>query len=51
MMNSLQPRFLDALKFSAEQGATLRSIGEYKGKQELFERQTPEVPSAVAQER
>lgn len=43
MMKSLEPRFLDALKFSAEQGATLRRIGEYKGKQELFERQTPEV--------
>ena len=42
-MNSLNPDFLDALKLSTEQGATLRRIGEYKGKQELFERQTPEV--------
>jgi hypothetical protein len=31
------------MKLSAEQGATRRSIGEYEGKQELFERQTPEV--------
>jgi Fic family protein len=42
-MKSLKPEFLDALRLSTEQGATLRRIGESKGKQELFERQTPEV--------
>ena len=42
-MKSLHPAFLDALKLTTEHGATLRRIGEYKGKPELFERQTPEV--------
>jgi Fic family protein len=42
-MRSLDPIFLDALTLSTEQGATLRRIGEHKGRQTLFERQTPEV--------
>ncbi len=42
-MKSLHGPYLDALKLATEHGATLRRIGEYKGKQELFERQTPEV--------
>jgi len=42
-VKSLKPEFLEVLTLSTEQGATLRRIGEYKGKQELFERQTPEV--------
>lgn len=42
-MRSLDPVFLDALTLSTEQGATLRRIGLHKGRQTLFERQTPEV--------
>ena len=42
-MKSLTSEFLTSLRLSPEQAANLRKIGEYKGKQELFERQTPEV--------
>jgi len=42
-MPSLDPAFLNSLQLSTEQGATLRKIGEHKGRQALFERQTPEV--------
>ena len=42
-MRSLDPAFLNSLRLSIEQGATLRKIGEHKGRQALFERQTPEV--------
>jgi Fic family protein len=48
-MNSLSPEFLDKIRLSAEQGATLRKIGEHKGRQELFERQTPEVLDTLRQ--
>jgi Fic family protein len=42
-LHSLTPKYLDRLRFDAQQGATLRAIGEYRGKQELFYRQAPEV--------
>ena len=42
-MNSLFPKYLDALFFDAEQAATIRTIGEYRGKQELFFKQSPEA--------
>lgn len=42
-MNSLKKEYLDKLKFDAGQAATLRSIGEHKGRQELFNRQIPET--------
>ena len=42
-MKSLDTTFLNNLRLSAEQGATLRKIGEHKGRQALFDRQTPEV--------
>ncbi|MBT8478812.1 MAG: Fic family protein [Gemmatimonadetes bacterium] len=48
-MHSLDPVFLDALVLSTEQGATLRGIGEHKGRQTLFERQTPEVLDTLKQ--
>jgi len=48
-MHSLDPVFLDALRLSTEQGATLRRIGEHKGRQTLFERQTPEVLDTLKQ--
>lgn len=48
-MKSLSPTFLDELRLSAEQGATLRKIGEHKGRQALFERQTPEVLDMLRQ--
>ena len=42
-MPSLTPEFLDRLRFDASHVATLRAVGEYRGKQELFFRQAPEV--------
>jgi len=48
-MRSLDPVFLNNLRLSTEQGATLRRIGEHKGRQALFERQTPEVLETLKQ--
>lgn len=42
-MHSLTPEFLNSLRFDVTQAASLRAIGEYRGKQELFYRQAPEV--------
>lgn len=42
-MNSLTSEYLDKLTFSAEQISTLRSLGEYRGKQALFFKQSPEA--------
>lgn len=42
-MLSLNPNYLDKLKFSEEDISTLRAIGEYKGKQALYFQQTPEI--------
>lgn len=42
-MTSLNPEYLDKLTFTAEQVGTLRSLGEYRGKQALFFKQSPEV--------
>jgi len=42
-MHSLNQDFLRRLSFSADQVSTLRKLGEYRGKQELFARQRPEV--------
>ncbi len=42
-MHSLTPDYLNRIVLTPEQGSTLNKIGEYKGKQELFSYQTPEV--------
>lgn len=42
-MHSLTPEFLNGLRFDVTQAASLRALGEYRGKQELFYRQAPEV--------
>ncbi|MGH8426786.1 MAG: Fic family protein [Gammaproteobacteria bacterium] len=46
-MDSLTPDYLDALSFGAEQLATLRSVGEYRGKQTLYFHQAPETLKAL----
>ena len=48
-MNSLSLEFLNRLKLTSEQGSTLAKIGEYKGRQELFTRQTPEALETLRQ--
>jgi len=42
-MSSLIPEYLDKLTFTAEQMSILRSLGEYRGKQALFFKQSPEA--------
>lgn len=42
-MKSISPKFLSKLAFTAEQVSALRSLGECRGRQALFERQRPEV--------
>ncbi|MGF6130576.1 Fic family protein [Pseudomonas frederiksbergensis] len=42
-MQSLTPDFLSKLRYNGSQVATLRALGEYRGKQQLFVAQSPEV--------
>jgi len=42
-MYSLTPAFLDRLSFTAAQAPVMRALGEYRGKQELYVRQTPQL--------
>ena len=42
-MSSLKTEYLENLTFTAEQISTLRSLGEYRGKQALFFKQSPEA--------
>jgi Fic family protein len=48
-MHSLDPDYLDRLRFDATQLATLRAIGECRGKQTLYTRQVPELLKALRQ--
>ena len=48
-MNSLSISYLNRLKLTPEQGSVLAKIGECKGKQELFARQTPETLETLRQ--
>ena len=42
-MPSLSPEYLDALRFSATELKSIQALAEYRGKQELFALQTPQV--------
>lgn len=48
-MHSLAPAFLAGLRFDATQLATLRAIGEYRGKQALFYQQASEALKRLRQ--
>jgi Fic family protein len=48
-MHSLSPNYLTKLRFNAQQLATLRALGEYRGKQQLFIAQSPEILSDLRQ--
>ncbi|MGL6204267.1 MAG: Fic family protein, partial [Giesbergeria sp.] len=48
-MQSLYPEFLAKLRFDTQQLATLRALGEYRGKQQLYVAQSPEVLSDLRQ--
>jgi len=40
---SISPNLLNQLLFSSEELATIRAIGEYRGKQDLYAKQSPEI--------
>jgi Fic family protein len=48
-MKSLTAQFINNLSLSSEQGSSLAKIGEYKGKQDLFVQQAPEVLQTLKQ--
>jgi Fic family protein len=48
-MSSLHKEFITFLSFSSEHISTLRTIGEYQGKQELYFKQSPEILKGLQQ--
>jgi Fic family protein len=48
-MHSLSSDYLAKLRFDTQQLATLRALGEYRGKQKLYVAQSPEVLSDLRQ--
>jgi Fic family protein len=48
-MRSLNLNYLESIRLSPSQATTLKKIGEYKGKQALFARQTPEILQTLRQ--
>ena len=48
-MHSLDATYLKALTFSSEHASSLKTIGEYKGKQALYFQQTPEILESLQQ--
>lgn len=48
-MHSLSPDYLTKLRFDTRQLASMRALGEYRGKQQLFVAQSPEVLSDLRQ--
>jgi Fic family protein len=46
-MHSFDPTYLDRIRLSPEHGATLRTLGQFQGRQDLFRRQAPEVLDAL----
>lgn len=42
-MHSLTSEYLNGLAFTAEQVGSIRTIGEYRGKQMLFVKQSPDT--------
>jgi len=48
-MHSLRPDYLSSLRFDTQQLGTLRALGEYRGKQQLYVAQWPEVLRGLQQ--
>ena len=48
-MHSVNIQFLNGLNLSPNQASSLKAIGEYKGRQDLYTRQTPEVLESLRQ--
>jgi Fic family protein len=48
-MNTLPPKFLQNIAFTANDASAIQRIGEFKGKQTLFHQQTPEILDSLKQ--
>jgi Fic family protein len=48
-MSSLKSSYLERLNFNSSQLATLRELGEYRGKQALYSKQSPEALESLQQ--
>lgn len=48
-MHSLTPEYLAALRFDGIQAATLRTLGEYQGKQQFYAARSPEALKGLRQ--
>lgn len=48
-MHSLSPAFLDTLRFSTSDLKSIQALAEYRGKQTLFSRQSPQVLESLRQ--
>ena len=42
-MHSLSSKYIDELRLNADDGSALKALGESRGRQELFRKQTPEL--------
>ena len=49
-MTSLAPAYLSALAFNSADASVLKTLGEYRGRQDLFKRQTPQILRALRDE-
>lgn len=48
-MPSFAPIYINALRLTVGDGSTLKALGEFRGRQELFRRQTPELLATLRQ--
>lgn len=49
LSKSLLPRYLADISFSGNQASTLKKLGEYRGRQDLFRQQAPEILASLKQ--
>lgn len=49
LSKSLLPRYLADISFSGNQASTLKKLGEYRGRQDLFRQQAPEILASLMQ--
>lgn len=46
---SLVPSYLDAIRYSGQQASSLKRLGEFRGRQDLFRQQAPEILASLRQ--
>ncbi|HEV8355603.1 MAG TPA: Fic family protein [Gemmatimonadales bacterium] len=49
LVKSLSPKYLDAVSFSTAEASSLKRLGEYRGRQDLFRQRAPEVLRSLQQ--